>query len=199
MTPSQRKALDIILTEHRTLNAVIFALRHVADDIAAGKLTPDYKLLWSIIYYIEEFPDRLHHPKEDTVLFPRVRSRTHDIDAVLDDLGRQHVNGHEHLQRLKTLLGRMEAEIPGAAREFADKAGTYSSFQQRHATQEESIVIPKACDVLNNEDWEAIAAAFTEHQDPLAAGSSGGTEWFRQFYRRIVTLVPEPWGVGARV
>lgn len=22
--------------------------------------------------------------------------------------------------------------------------------------------------------------------------------WFREFYRRIVTLLPEPWGVGAR-
>ena len=78
---SQQQALAIIRGEHRTLAAVIDALKHVADEMALGKLTPDSKLLWSIIYYIDEFPDALHHPKEDDVLFPRIRARSHDIDA----------------------------------------------------------------------------------------------------------------------
>jgi hemerythrin-like domain-containing protein len=198
MTPSQSKALDIIRGEHRTLNAVIDALRHVADEVAAGTLVADYRLLWSIVYYIDEFPDRLHHPKEDDVLFPRVRARTRDIDAALDDLARQHDNGRVHLAGMKTLLGRMEAEIPGAVREFADKVATYASFHRRHVMQEETIVLPKASEVLTDEDWNAIAAAFGENRDPLLDGKDRDTEWFRRFYTRIVTLVPEPWGVGAR-
>jgi hemerythrin-like domain-containing protein len=197
MTP-QQQALSIIRGEHRTLGAVINALEHVAADMAAGKLTPDYKLLWSILYYIEEFPERLHHPKEDTVLFPRIRARTHDIDEALDDLGRQHVNSSPHLDRLKTVLGHMQAEIPGALAEFADKVATYASFHWKHMNLEETVVLPKAVETFSPEDWAEVAARFAENNDPLQNASEQNSEWFRQFYRRIVTLVPEPWGVGER-
>ena len=197
MTP-QQQALSIIRSEHRTLAAVIHALEHVAADMAAGKLTPDYKLLWSIIYYIDEFPERLHHPKEDAVLFPRIRARTHDIDDVLDELGRQHVSSHPHLDALKTLLGRMEADIPGALQAFSEKIAVYASFHWKHMTQEESLVLPKASEVFTAQDWEEVAASFAENKDPLLDASARNSEWFRQFYRRIVTLVPEPWGVGER-
>jgi hemerythrin-like domain-containing protein len=197
MTP-QQQALGIIRGEHRTLSAVIDALKHVADDMALGKLTPDYKLLWSIIYYIDEFPERLHHPKEDLVLFPRIRERGHDIDDTLDDLSRQHANSRPHLEMLKTLLGRMEAEIPGAAQQFSAKVATYAGFHYKHMAQEETEVLPKASELLTAQDWEQIASAFSENNDPMLDQAASNSEWFRQFYRRIVTLVPEPWGVGAR-
>ncbi len=197
MTP-QQQALSIIRGEHRTLTAVINALEHVATDMAVGKLTPDYKLLWSILYYIDEFPDRLHHPKEDTVLFPRIRARTGDIDDTLDELGRQHVNGHRHLNHLKSLLGYMEADIPGALTEFSEKVATYASFHWKHMQLEESVVLTKAVEAFTPEDWIEVAASFAANNDPLLDSTARDKEWFRQFYRRIVTLVPEPWGVGTR-
>lgn len=197
MTPRQQ-AVRIIRAEHQTLTAVIDAYRHVADDIAAGRLTPDYRLLWSVIYYIEAFPDTLHHPKEDEVLFPAVRARTRDIDDTLDELGRQHVNSHPHLDMLKTLQGRMEAGIPGATAAWCAKVGSYASFHHAHMALEETVVLPKAGEVLTEGDWQRIADSFAAHTDPLADRAASGDEWFRGFYRRIVALVPEPWGVGPR-
>lgn len=194
----QQQALAIIRGEHRTLAAVINALEHVAADMAAGKLTPDYKLLWSILYYIEEFPERLHHPKEDSVLFPRIRARTHDIDDTLDELGRQHVSSHLHLNQLKTVLGHMEADIPGAVPEFAEKVAAYANFHWKHMAQEESVVLPKAIEIFTTEDWAEVAASFADNNDPLLDKAARNSEWFRLFYRRIVTLVPEPWGLGER-
>ena len=64
--------------------------------------------------------------------------------------------------------------------------------------QEEAEVLPKASEVLTAQDWDERAAAFAENKDPLQDPGATNSEWFRQFYRRIVTLVPEPWGVGAR-
>ena len=197
MTP-QQQALSIIRNEHITLTAVVDALKHVAADVAAGKLTPDYKLLWSILYYIEEFPERLHHPKEETVLFPHVRSRCSDINDTLDELGHQHVNSHPALDRLKAVLGRMEADIPGALAEFAERTATYAAFHHQHMALEETVVLPKAIEVFTAQDWMEVAASFAQNQDPLRDGAVQDSDWFRQFYRRIVTLVPEPWGVGAR-
>lgn len=195
---SQQQALAIIHDEHRTLAAVVDALKHVAAEMAAGKLTPDYKLLWSILYYIEEFPERQHHPKEESVLFPRIRARSHDIDSALDELGRQHANSHLHLDQLKTLLGRMEAEIPGAHQAFTEKVASYEAFHWQHMSLEESVVLPKASEVFTPQDWDEVAVSFAENKDPLGRETVGDSEWFHQFYRRLVALVPEPWGVGPR-
>lgn len=194
----QRQALGIIHDEHRTLGAVIDAFRHIIDDIAAGNLSPDYKLLWSIVYYIEEFPNRLHHPKEDEVLFPLVRARAADIAATLDDLTRQHDNGGPFLDRIKTQLGRLQAGIPGIAPQLAENVATYASFHQRHMVQEESVVLARARQALTDDDWQAIATAFAANRDPLVEGNSQGAEWFSQFYSKLVALVPQPWGLGER-
>jgi hemerythrin-like domain-containing protein len=200
---AQRNAIHIIGEEHRSLAAVIDALNHVAQEIAQGKLAPDYQLLWSLIYYADDFTDRLHHPKEDALLFPCVRARTHQIDDLLNDLVRQHQSGVAHMNRLKTLLGRMEAQVPGAAEEFAQRVASYAGFHAEHMHQEEAVVLRKAAEVLQPDDWQAIADAFGANDDPLSGQSSGQfpaeqNEWFRALYRRIVTLVPEPWGVGER-
>jgi len=63
---------------------------------------------------------------------------------------------------------------------------------------EESVVLPKAIEVFTDPDWEGVATSFAANGDPLQDCAASNSEWFRQFYRRIVTLVPEPWGVGAR-
>jgi hemerythrin-like domain-containing protein len=82
------------------------------------------------------------------VLFPRIRRRSKDIDDTLDDLSRQHADSRPHLDNLKTVLGRMEADIPGALQEFAAKVSTYAAIHYKHMSQEESVVLPKACEVL---------------------------------------------------
>jgi hemerythrin-like domain-containing protein len=137
------------------------------------------------------------------VLFPRVRARTQEINGLLDDLVRQHQDEIVHMNRLKTLLGRMAAEVPGAAEEFAQRVATYAGFHAKHMNQKKTIVLHKAAEVLQPGDWEIIAQAFEANDDPLSGKSSGRSpaeqnEWFRSLYRRIVMLVPEPWGVGER-
>ncbi len=195
---ARQQALAIIKREHQTLTAVIDAFTKVVDEAAAGRLTLDYKLAWSILYYIEEFPDRLHHPKEETILFPRVRARCPELGDTLDELGRQHENGVPYLQALKTWLGRREAEIPGAAEEFRQRLTTYAAFHHRHLAQEETEVFPRAAEALDEDDWKAVAEGFAANNDPLQGGEQASSEWFRLFYRRIVALTPEPWGVGPR-
>lgn len=180
------------------LDAVMGAFRIVTEGIARGKLAPDFKLLWSIIYYIEEYPERKHHPKEESVLFPRLRGHEEELDALLDELGQQHRNSSPHLQYLKTVIGRLEAEIPGAATELAGLVKDYDYFHKKHMQLEDSVVLPKAAALLTLDDWTAIAAAFGENSDPLSVGAVGSSAWFTEFYHRIVYLVPEPWGLGSR-
>jgi hemerythrin-like domain-containing protein len=195
---AKTSALRILREEHASMDAVISAFRIVTDNIANGKLAPDFKLLWSIIYYIEEYPEQKHHPKEESVLFPRLRGHEAELDALLDELRHQHKNGGPHLQYIKTVIGRFEAEIPGAVTELARLVKNYDHFHKKHMQLEDSVVMPKAAMLLTPEDWTAIAAAFGENSDPLSTGAVGTNAWFHEFYHRIVYLVPEPWGLGSR-
>ena len=60
------------------------------------------------------FPLALHHPKEDQHLFHRLRERTDEFNAELDELERQH---HRDDQLVAELAQRVEtlARRPGRA------------------------------------------------------------------------------------
>ena len=76
----------IIKEEHRTLAAVLDGLLHLTRAVGDGKMKADVKLLGALLDYIELFPLRLHHPKEDQFLFPALRRHGADANAVLDEL-----------------------------------------------------------------------------------------------------------------
>jgi replicative DNA helicase len=63
--------------------------------------------------------------------------------------------------------------------------------------KEERQIIPVANRVLNADDWAEIESAFASHRDPLAGVSSEMDA--DQLFRRIVMLVPAPYGVGAPI
>jgi hemerythrin-like domain-containing protein len=155
---------------------------------------PDFKLLWSMIYYIEAFPEKLHHPKENAYLFRKLRMRTHAADAVLDELEQQHRDGAEHVRALELSLGHFEAGAPGGFDQFADAVDRFGDEIWRHMDLEEKVVIPLAKQCLTAEDWVDIAQAFGENGDPRF--SVGEDHEFRDLFSRIVNLAPPPIGVG---
>ena len=118
-------ALAILHDEHRSFAAIVHGLKYLLRETREKGSPPDFKLLWAMIYYIDAFPEKLHHPKENTYLFARLRARTHDADAVLDELERQHVDGARQVRELEHALGYYEAGKPdglGSARS-ANKKG----------------------------------------------------------------------------
>ena len=73
------KSIDIIHGEHRAL---------------ASALQPDFRLLASMVDYITQVPDKVHHPKEDNYLFPKMRLRSSAAGPLIDVLEKQHAEGY---------------------------------------------------------------------------------------------------------
>ena len=63
------KALEIIREEHRTLAAVLHGLKFMVQEIRSGQAPADFDLFRAMVYYIDAYPERLHHPKEEQFLF----------------------------------------------------------------------------------------------------------------------------------
>ena len=181
------KAIAIIQDEHRAITAVIEGLRHVLNESRGGGAPPDPKLLGAMFSYIERFPERLHHPKEDDYLFARLRARRPDAAALLDRLHREHEIGRERFADLKALYERY-LERPESLGPFAEAVERYSQFHWKHMRREEEEVLPLAAQALTAEDWEAIDAAFASNSDPVV-GVPARKE-FRELFRRLAAMWP---------
>ena len=187
------KAIAIIQDEHRAITAVVEALRHIVAEIGAGRMPPDHVLLGALFHYIEQFPERLHHPKEDNFLFARLRVRRPDAAPLLAGLFREHEIGREKFAELKAAWERFRAD-PAALGPFADAVERYSHFHWLHMRKEEDEVFPLAAQALTAEDWASIDAAFASNNDPVVGVPA--SKAFRELFRRLVAIVPPPYGVG---
>ena len=196
MPSAMHEAMDIIRTEHRTLAAVINALKFLVTEVRAKRISPDFKLLWSMLYYIEAFPEKMHHPKEDEFLFARLRLRTHDGDFLVDELERQHHVGNEQIRDLHVALGHYVAGKPEGFDTFASAVAQFSEFSWNHMSIEERQVFPLAEKHLTVADWKTISKAFRQNQDPLTGVAIGADSEFGQLFTQIVSLVPAPLGLG---
>lgn len=189
-----REALKIIHEEHRALAAMLASLRLVSERLGATPAAEDLALVRAILFYIDEFPERLHHAKETNVLFPRLRERAPQSASVLDHLDAQHARGEEAIRELEHLL--LGYEQLGAPRRqaFLDALDRYVHFYNEHIALEDSEVIPLALRSLTEEDWSEVTRAFAENRDPLTGHKP--SEEYAALFDRIVAMAPAPIGLG---
>jgi branched-chain amino acid transport system ATP-binding protein len=186
------KAIDIIRNEHRAVAAVLQALQAVVDGIRIHGRAPDFQMLAALVEYICEVPEKLHHPKEDQVLFAHLRQRGGAMAPLLDRLQAQHLEGAAMIRDLQGALIRYVARGPEAFGGFDAQVRQYADFQWEHMRTEERELLPQARQSLTEADWADIDAAFEANREPW----SGPAGDFRSLLSHIVNLVPPPHGLG---
>jgi hemerythrin-like domain-containing protein len=181
--------------EHSSLGAVLHAMSALVREVREHGKRIDPKVFRAILYYLDVFTEREHHWKEEAVLFPRIRRRTRDADAILDGLACEHEEGEHAIRELEHAFVRYEEHGDDEFAAFGAAVDRYVRRYREHMRKEEREVMPLAQRVLTPEDWADIEAAFASHRDPLA-GASPETN-HDQLFSRIVMLVPAPLGLGA--
>ena len=66
-----KESLRIIRDEHRSMSSVLQALKELARMARDPGVRPDFRAFRAIVRYIDEYPEVMHHPKEDGFLFAR--------------------------------------------------------------------------------------------------------------------------------
>jgi len=191
------QAIHTIQDEHRSLAAVLHGMLYLVHAIRDRGTRPDFNVLGAMIYYIDAFPERFHHPKEDEYLFHFLRIRCPDAIPVLDRLQGEHRAGAEKIRTLEQTLARYQQ---GGAKEFPSflaAVESYAEFHWRHMKTEEEEVLPLAQKYLTADDWDAVDAAFLGHTDPMLGIDIGAS--YTALFSRIVMLAPPPIGVGPEI
>lgn len=190
----KHEALKIIHEEHRALAALLETLRLLAERLGPVADPRDLTLIRAIFFYIDEFPERLHHAKETSLLFPRLRSRAAEAASVLDALDEQHVRGESAIRELEHLLLGYEQLGERRRKPFITALNRYVEFYTGHMAIEDTQVMPLAEKRLTEEDWRELNAAFAENRDPLTGHTP--SEEYAALFERIVAMAPAPIGLG---
>jgi hemerythrin-like domain-containing protein len=191
MTPA---TVRILREEHGALSAVLRSMSMLVADARRRAATPDFHALRAMLFYVDEFPEKLHHAKESALLFPLLRRRSEGADAVLDKLDHDHAQGERSIRELEHLLLGWEMLGESRREAFEQALERYVEFYLDHMRREESQVLPLAQRTLTAEDWAELDRSFGEHRDALTGAEPDAV--YRELFRTIVNTTPAPYGLA---
>jgi hemerythrin-like domain-containing protein len=181
-------AVEVILREHEQLAIVNWAMQEFVDRLGRGGETQGLMVFRAMLYYIREYPQQVHHPKEDQFLFGRLRVRTHELDHVIDRLEYQHAQGDMQVRELEHALTRFELVSDTACASLKRLVNDYVEFSSSHRRVEEDLILPAAQRFLTKEDWDEVNAAFGANRDPFDGVKL--EEDLHKLFTMIVKTVP---------
>lgn len=192
-------ALRVIREEHATLAAMLQSLQRLLErghEVDGGEGSTRYfDVLRAMLFYIDEFPQKQHHPKESDLLFVRLLPVAPHLQPTIDQLERDHRSGETQVRDLMHLLLAWELLGDGRRRLFMDEVGRYIDFYLAHMRVEEEQILPEAERALTEADWHVLNAAFATNQNPLSARIPRDPQ-FDRLFTRIVMQAPAPVGLG---
>jgi len=190
-----RRSLQTIRDEHASLAAMLQSMRMMVERGPSDSRTHFFDVVRAMLFYIDEFPERLHHPKESNLLFPKVLKAAPKVLGAIDRLERDHMVSEKAARELQHLLLSWELLGPSRRAAFEEAFKKYVDFYMDHMSLEESIVLPEAERCLTEEDWRLLDAAFAENADPLT-GYHPPTGEYEKLFSMIVMRAPAPIGLG---
>ena len=189
------QAIRILRDEHRSIAAVLHGLQHLARAAQDSAARPRFEVFRAMIHYIDAFPERLHHPKEDAYLFALLAQRAPEAVPLVDALRAEHVEGAKRVRDLENAVAEYERTWPLWAGPFVAAVDDFAAFHWNHMRREEQELLPLAERALTEEDWRVIGDAFAGNDDPIADLRE---QDFALLYSRIVSIAPAPIGLGER-
>ncbi len=186
--------LTVIRDEHLALSAMLRSLSLLLTHARRAGTLPGFEVLRAMLFYVDEFPERLHHTKESLLLFPKLRERAPELAPVLDRLEQDHARGERAIRDLEHAL--LAFEVMGEPRRaaFEQAVERYVHFYLEHMATEETELLPAAQRSFTDADWATLDAAFASNLDPLAGHEP--SEDYRPLFRKIVMKAPAPIGLG---
>jgi len=189
--------LRVIRAEHDALAAMLRTVPLLLQAQQRAGAAPDFAALRAMLFYVDEFPERLHHKKESELLFPRLRALAPQLRDTLDDLEVDHSQGERAIRELQHSLLAWEQMGEDRREKFEHQLEVYATRYLRHMKREETEILPRALAVFGPNDWAELDEAFGSHQDPLAPRAGQPVDAaYAPLRERILAALPAPFGWG---
>ena len=171
-----------LMIDHANIAKILELLESEILAIEVGK-TPDYRLLQDIMCYMNQYPDRLHHPKEDLIFAQLVR-RYPTAHAVVNEILDEHISIGLAGREFARMLSRSEVDSVDVREGLGTAGFAYIRAQRQHMVLEEKKLFPMAETVLTDKDWQEIEGAVEAIEDPLFGAEIA--KGYERLYRLII-------------
>lgn len=162
--------LDRLRLEHGQLLRKLNLLELQYLGMCRGK-TPDNSLMHSIIVYVQEYPEQIHHPLED-MMYSFLLVRIDNVEFV-----QKLISEHTQLEVLTRELRELLESLPGCTASNEKLKQQLSDFlvgQRQHIYTEESEVFPLVQSALTEKDWKRIQYMMPILDEPIG----GRRTWY---------------------
>lgn len=171
--------LNRLLVEHDHILRKLNLLELQYLDMCRGK-TPDYSLMRSIIVYIQEYPEQIHHPLED-MIYSILLKRVDDVEFV-QELITEHTQLEVVTRRLRELLESLPSSI-ASKEQLKQQLSEFLVGQRQHIYMEEVEVYPLVKSVLTKEDWKQLQSMVPILDEPMFGRRT--RDDYERLYREI--------------
>lgn len=191
----QGSSLRIIREEHWALAAMLKSSRMMVERGPGEDRESFFEVMRAMLLYIDEFPERLHHPKETELLFPRVVQVAPETALTVARLDQDHVFTESAVHNLMRLLVGWEMIGESRREVFTSTFFRYVDLYLEHMRMEEKEILPMAKKHFTPEDWAELDAAFEANRDSIS-GQKAPEQEYEALFARIVQMAPAPIGLN---
>lgn len=127
-----------LMIEHRLIERMIEIMRQKTKE-AEESGVPDVRFIDTAVDFIRTYADRLHHGKEEGILFRDLAARplSGEHRQTMDELVAEHEFGRETTARLVAARRRYVDGDAGAQTEITDCLFTLTDFYPKHIEKED--------------------------------------------------------------
>lgn len=152
---SRPRTIQALHNEHIYMFNLLDSLNEQVGYIVSGE-DADFNLLLDIVDYMQNFPDRYHHPKED-IIYQRMALRDSDVAREVLALLDEHRILGKLIDRLADAIRDVHVMPTVLKKQRAGElCADYEARLRDHINTEEGRILPRALEVLCEEDWFLI-------------------------------------------
>ena len=153
--------------EHVNFKKLLDLLDAQLDLLHQGK-PPDYQLMTDIVYYMTQYADLSHHPREEAI-FSLLVERDSSLVQDVAEITRQHQtiaeSGARFHEKLENIING-ECEVM-QLQEIEEPGRLCTTMHRAHMDKEEKGLFLLAEQLLNDDDWKKIKTRKWSKPDPI--------------------------------
>jgi hemerythrin-like domain-containing protein len=175
------KTMNELRTDHRNMVLLLDTL-----DAETSRLIehnePDYELIDEIMCYMSDYPDAVHHPKED-MIYRHIHATHPEVEESLQHIEADHkALAAATLHILRELDALVPDEVPDHER-LTTALQKYSQSLREHMFWEEKDLFALADTMSEDAAWVELLREYEIPQDPLFGNAV--ERKFRRLFNRI--------------
>lgn len=172
--------------EHQSISVVVRAMKEMVENAATRPAALDLLALESMLNYLQVFPLKVHHPKEELILHRFLRARVPDMAGRLHEVEAQHRREHALVGQALALMEPVMSEAGAPSDELFDAILELCAAVRVHLELEEQEILPMAARHLPADDWASMAPVMQRHSFPGFGAMPA--EQTRHLFTRIAEL-----------